>query len=210
MLKDKVKLDVWDVDGVLIDSMEQMWLAVCETFRTFGVTPPTLEHFCRTLFAPFDGWYRLNGLAQIPAERVQEVFRSAWSAHRPSVFPGIPKLLRTLRKHDRHQVIISASSRSRISESFAAAGLDEQIFAAIHCGVQEKTTDLQRLCTQFGVRPDQAVYVGDLRSDVRDGKAAGVRTVAFIGKHGCRSSFKNDPPDHFVDDHEALAQLLLS
>ena len=61
----------------------------------------------------------------------------------------------------------------------------------------------------MGVRPADAVYVGDAIYDVRAAKAAGMASIAVSWGAGVRDDLSNEGPTAIVDTVDALRALVL-
>src|SRR5690606_20234090 len=61
---------------------------------------------------------------------------------------------------------------------------------------------------RFEGRPEETYFVGDARSDVRNGKSAGVKTVAVTWGFHSREALEQESPDFIVDSPNQLLSIL--
>jgi phosphoglycolate phosphatase-like HAD superfamily hydrolase len=72
-------------------------------------------------------------------------------------------------------------------------------FRHIIGGIHEKKTTLSQVCESFGIAPREALFVGDLLSDVNDGNAAGLHTALYASPDYPHASLANYHVTHLSD-----------
>lgn len=197
----------YDWDGVIQDSMPEIYRGVCAVFAAEGLAPPTLEYFCQRVTMPFDDWYRRHGIIrQTDTERQALYLRSTNTKSAP-LFPGVAESVALVRQRGVKTAIVSAAAVSFIDGSLLRSGLMD-VFDLVISGLASKTVALQAACDMLGVPYHEAAYVGDLTTDVEAAQAAGLKTVAFVGPYGDASVFSPLNPDYVVHSHAEIAEKL--
>jgi len=67
---------------------------------------------------------------------------------------------------------------------------------------------IEEAVKRLGVKPFEAIYVGDTIYDVEAGKAAGVFTVAVLTGAASREKLENSRPDMIVENLKYLLEAL--
>lgn len=202
----KLRLVAFDWDGVIQDSMRDQYKGCVAVFQAAGKQPPSCDHFCRYLTAPFLAWYSELGITQFTGEELIAIFHSATNKEHAPLFSGVKELLSMLQARNIITGIVSHGRIHLINTLIEKYELSN-LLQFVECG-PDKTLSLSKVCMQYDLAPQQAAFVGDLRSDIRDGKAAGVRTIAFLGSHGDFSVMTEENPDLCVTSHALLARAL--
>ena len=63
---------------------------------------------------------------------------------------------------------------------------------------------LNKIITEFGIRKDECLYVGDSPIDILTGKAAGVKTIAVTTGIATIEQLKEANPDGIISNLEKL------
>lgn len=203
-----------DLDGTLIDSVGHYTAIVAAVLEEMGLPPVSRQ---RLSTAALDGefdWLRV--MPRMPATKRSAAVARAWRlaaeigprlfARGLRLFPGVETILERIVRRDRQMAIVTSTPRAHLGpklEPLAAAGL-EGLFATVVAGsdVARKKPNAEPLLTcaaRLGVSPGQTVYVGDMRSDVQAGKAAGTRTVGVLTGFDDRSALQRAGPDAIID-----------
>ena len=177
---------VFDFDGTLIDSLSFVLQALGHAIGPYG-TPPTMEIFPQ-LGGPPESFIPklLNDPRHVPAvvDRMAEFHRT--NGHLLQPFPGAVPMLRRLQARGIRLGLWTGRDRTSTDFLLGHHGLGE-FFGATVCGDdlpshKPEPAGLKRILTALGVRPAEALLVGDSDVDVAGGVAGGVDTL-LIG-HG--------------------------
>ncbi len=198
---------LFDWDGTVQDSMPEQYKGFQAVFAEVGMTVPSLEFFCQNLSMPLGPWYESLGV-KLEEKRIIEIYRSATNKLTCPLFPGAKELLRELTSRKVVTGIVS-SGRKHLIDHLITKHEMENVICLTVCEAWDKIPALRQTCTLRGFDPKRCVYVGDLKSDVRDGHEAGLMTVGFIGPHSCKEAFRQFPPDAYAYSHEELRHILL-
>ena len=212
------RLVMFDLDGTLIDSVPDLAVAVDHMLLKLGRAPaglgavrewvgngaPVLVR--RALAGDIDH----SRVDDVEAEHALEIFMDAYAdGHELTVvYPGVRDTLKWLHKQGVEMALITNKP-----ERFVAPLLDQmkigRYFRWIIGGdtLPQKKPDpaaLLFVMKMASVAPEQALFVGDSRSDVLAAKAAGVKCVGLTYGYNHGRPISEEAPCLVIDDLRAL------
>ncbi|MGE5247084.1 MAG: HAD family hydrolase [Verrucomicrobiota bacterium] len=202
----RARLIVFDLDGTLVDSKEDLAVAVNVAVESFGLPP--LPH--REIYGYIgDGGSARNRRALPPMEdglhsQVLERFLSYYRRHLLDTTRPYPGVVESLRKWSGAYRMALLTNKPVAMTEAILSGLS---LAGYFCDVrggdsfETKKPDpqgLRRILEEAGVAPAEAVMVGDARNDVLAGRGAGTVTCGVTYGLGA-DGFAAHPPDFTVD-----------
>jgi phosphoglycolate phosphatase len=203
----------FDFDGVIADTFDRL-LAVCIAAQASiaeGRAP--VERDLQTLEnLTFEG---LADHLEIPQMAVPGFLQAVFGLQQKEqdtvrFFPGMAALLEDLGQSS-DIAIITSSSADLVGGYLAEHGVFESVSSI--CGGEtgrSKKDSILANIEQFSANPRQTYMVGDAISDIRQGKAAGIMTVAVgWGFHDCELLLRKTP-DYLADSPEELLKILRS
>ncbi len=201
----------FDFDGVIADTFDQL-LAICIAAQASiaeGRVPikrdlQTLENLT------FEG---LADCLEIPPKAVPEFLQTVFGLQQTEqgtvhFFPKMAALLKNLSQSS-DIAIITSSSADLVHGYLMEHGVSESVSSI--CGGEtgrSKKDSILANIEQFSVSPKQTCMVGDAISDIRQGKAAGVMTIAVSWGFHDRELLLRENPDYLTDSPEELLELL--
>ncbi|MBN2538622.1 MAG: HAD family hydrolase [Deltaproteobacteria bacterium] len=108
-------------------------------------------------------------------------------------------------KENNTLIVISSNTSSTIRSSLSRNGFDgifDDILGADF--MLSKIAKIHHAIEKWNMRRDQAYYVGDTVGDIKEGRAAGIRTVAATWGWHPRERLEGARPDYIVDSPEDL------
>jgi phosphoglycolate phosphatase len=205
-------LAVFDLDGTLVDSLDDLHASVNHALRSLGL-PARSRAEVRGYVG--EGARTLIERAVGPSEHLVEPALAAWRAHyeahcldRTRPYPGIGAMLAGARC----PVAVLTNKPGALARRILD-GLDLlPRFAAVVGGDEAPRkpdpAGLLGILARVGAAPAEAVLVGDSRHDVATARAAGVRMIAVTWGLGTRAELAAAGATTFVDDAAGLAPLL--
>jgi len=181
---------VFDIDGVLLDSLPQH-LAICRDLAAaygLSLAIPDVAGM-RALIAagvtisPMLDFFRAVGFPEAEAARATACYNVDFMArYRPATFSGIDSMLAALQGHGFRLGLVTANIRANIAPALGASlgRFDPacQFFYDSAPVAQTKARQLTEGARRLGLDPAAVVYVGDQPSDAR---AAGEAGMPFLG-----------------------------
>jgi HAD superfamily hydrolase (TIGR01509 family) len=183
-----VDLVIFDCDGVLVDSEVLSVKGMCEVLRAAGV--PATEAMVGRCF----GMKQADILAviaketgvPIPPDATERIWPATrrWFERELQPMPGVARFLERL--GSRPHCVASSSSLERIRFSLRRTGLDgffgDNVFSSQQVARGKPAPDLFLFAAErMGISPDRAAVIEDSIFGVQGARAAGMRTVGFIG-----------------------------
>lgn len=212
-----VRLIVFDLDGTLIDSARDLATAVNVMLKRLapGVAP-LAEDAVRSFVG--DGAQTLvarslaaRGLT-FPKEGALTIFLEAYRGcmlDATRLYPGVREALDALRASRTLAVLSNkAGDMSRaILGGLGVKGRFARVYGGDDVPKKPDPAGLLQLVAELGATPGATLMVGDSRSDIRTGRAAGARTagVSYGYDH---EGVVAERPDALVADLRELAPLL--
>ncbi len=216
-----IKLVIFDLDGTLIDSRLDLVHSVNAALRHIG-RPELPDDVIASYVgdgAPILIQRALGGESVDEAliRKGLEFFLSYYRAHKldhTTVYPGIPQALAAIRSSGngapRGMAVLSNKPVGPSRAIVEALGLG-QFFSQVYGGnsFATKKPDPEgalQLLEESGVRPEQAVIVGDSHVDIETGRNAGLWTIGVsygFAPHTLRGAI----PDLAIDVPQELEEV---
>lgn len=201
----------FDYDGVLVDSFDELLSAARKAASDTGLgRPPTRNDFETIEDLSATGIAALLGVPRRGIEIYTDRMHQALDAdgYEPTMFPGIPHLLRTLSQQ--HTLVIVTSNFGRlVRRGLSRHGVAECV--ALVLDAQRPGTKSGKIAhslERFGVPPGESFMIGDTRGDIRHGRTAGVRTAGVTWGYQDRRTLEREAPEFIVDSPRELLDLL--
>ncbi|MEN9360739.1 MAG: Phosphoglycolate phosphatase, chromosomal [Verrucomicrobiota bacterium] len=199
----KLRLAVFDLDGTLVDSRDDLAAAVAAMRRHFQLPPLGGE---AVQAAIGDGAYELarRTLADAPEIPVEEGLSRLLSAYREAIcvhtrpYPGVTELLRGWRDSGLRLALLTNKPQEMSDALLRALGMQD--FFAVAWGPEgagcrkPDPAGLRRLMAIQRVSAQETVLVGDHHTDSRCARGAGVSYLHFSGGLG-----RLEPEDPVAD-----------
>ncbi|MDR0280055.1 MAG: phosphoglycolate phosphatase [Paucimonas sp.] len=212
------RLVMFDLDGTLIDSVPDLAAAVDRMLLEMDRPPAGVAAVRQWVGngAPvlvrraLAGGIEHSAVDDREAEHGLDIFMRAYAeSHDLTViYPGVRDTLRWLQEQDVEMALITNKP-----ERFVGPLLDQMqigpYFRWIIGGdtLPQKKPDpaaLLHVMQMAGVQPDEALFVGDSRTDVQAAKAAGVKCVGLTYGYNHGRPISEESPALVIDDLRAL------
>lgn len=209
---------VFDADGVLLDSTENMRSALDVTWRAAGRTGDVpFSRFVAGVGAPLRDLLESIG---VPADLENcYVHESRRLAHLLRPFPGVHDLLHELLARGVHTAVATGKSHQRAVEALTVTGLVDLVEVVVGSDLVEHPKPapdavllaLSQLGALHGCEPDprRTAFVGDGELDMTCGHAAGVVVVAAGWGQTPPARLLAHGPHHYAEDVAELVDLLV-
>lgn len=184
------RLAIFDLDGTLVDSVDDLAASVNHALGVVGLPPRELEEI-RGFVG--EGARLLLERAVSPRAELLEPALAAWWAHyeehcldRTRAYPGIGALLagagRALAVHTNKPGALAR----RILEGLGLRAHFGVVLGGDEAPRKPDPTGLREIMARVGASPAETVFVGDSRIDVLTARAAGVAHVGVTWGLGSR------------------------
>ena len=213
-----VKGIIFDFDETLVDSLETYWQVFCCVARRFNLPAPKQEELAARLK---EGFGLLEIISQIYptldkeailncAGEMREAARDVVKEFPVTIKPGAKELLGSLKMKGMKIGLVTGRvfSSEQIWTELEELGI-AQFFDAVVTGSDQPrkpAPDGIIACLEkLNLSPEDAVFVGDAKSDLIAGKRAGVRVIILSDGSAVSETFTSESPDMVIDN---IAQLV--
>ncbi len=204
---------VFDLDGTLVDSLDDIIAAFCRSFHVVGIAPPAAAAVrpmigkpLREMYAP---WAPASGIDTLVAEYRRDYAERCADHTRP--YPGIVDLLDALRARGHALAVATTKTTAMARIVLARLGLEQHVDHVQGTdGFPHKPAPDVILRALAALACRGAWMVGDATFDVAAGRAAGLRTCAVTWGVHSAAQLRAAEPDVIADSVQALRTLLLA
>jgi phosphoglycolate phosphatase len=197
----------FDYDGVLADSLVDLLSKACEAQRRTGVgRQPTKEDFEKISNLTFFELARHIGIPEEKSATFESNLFELLEGNSVNVrlFEGVGEVVRKLAEE--HVLVVITSNLQeaveRILRQNGLAGSFSLILDGKTAGSKSDKIFLSR--RRFVRSADDTFMIGDVVSDIRAGKIAGVKTVAVTWGYQSRERLLAELPDYVADSPDDL------
>ncbi len=176
------RLAIFDLDGTLVDSREDLYLAVRHALGALGLPQRSLEEVVSFVG---EGAARLMGRAVEPHQHLLEPALAAWRAHygehlldHTRLYPGVGAALASARCALAGHTNKPGAMARRLLEGLGVLSRFGAVVGGDEAPRKPDPTGTLEILARLGVSPAEAVFVGDSRVDQETASAAGIRFVA--------------------------------
>jgi phosphoglycolate phosphatase len=206
----RYKLTIFDFDGTLANSFS--WYArvindVAEKYRFRRIEENELEtlrgYDARKMITEF-------GLPMWKLPLIQRHMRKRMTReiNQISLFPGIDRLLQRLNAEGTALAIVTSNSSTNVRRVLGPQNAALIQYYACEASIFGKRAKLRKVLRASGVRPDEAIFIGDEIRDLHESRAEKIPFGAVSWGFNSMESLRRNSPDRlFASIDEILAQL---
>jgi pyrophosphatase PpaX len=211
----RIRAVLYDFDGTLADSTDLIMRSYRHTMAThLGQVPPDedwLSGFGMTLES------QLNRFARHPEEAVAmlDTYRTFQDTIHDELlrpFPGAAETVAELERRGYLLAIVTSKHRRSALRGMELCGIVSHFDVIVTPeDVREPKPHPEPVLfalEKLGVRPEEALFVGDSPHDVAAGKAAGTRTAGVLWGPFPREALEKAQPDAFLHTQADVLRLL--
>lgn len=185
----KYKTIVWDLDGTLLDTLQDLFEATNYALRTHGLPERTLEEVRQFV----GNGVRLLMIRAVPGgeshpafEAIFATFKAYYVEHcqdHTGLYPGIEETLRALKAKGVRMAIVSNKLQAGVDQLY-----DELFRDWIEVAIGESPAvnrkpapDMVEMALKkMGLTKDEIVYVGDSDVDIATARNAGIPCISVL------------------------------
>lgn len=180
---------VFDLDGTLLDTLEDLTISVNHALSLYGLPQRSSQDIRRSMGNGIRQLVRLSVPGNLPENLFEEVFqcfRDYYVAHslvhtRP--YPGVMDMLDKLKAEGIKMAIVSNKVHEAVLElncHFFGKHIDIAVGESATVKRKPHPDTLLKALERLDNRPEDSLYVGDSEVDVETARNAGVPCVAVL------------------------------
>lgn len=203
---------IFDVDGTLLDSAQDICGAVQQVLSATDCNPVTFEflkgYIGLHLIELFSGIFPHYTAEQIDALIVQ--YRAIYPArgHQMTrVYPGVAEGLATLKGRKTTATTKGTPTTRAVLTQFGLISHFDHVQGTDGFPCKPAPDVILTALSALGATPDQCLMVGDAPADMEAGKRAGVKTCAVRYGYGKTEEMARHHPDYWIDDLRGLSAI---
>ena len=198
----RLKAVLYDFDGTLADSTELIMRSYRHTMTThLGECPPD-ERWLEGFGTPLDTQIRRFARSAAEFGAMMDTYRGYQSLHHDTLltpFPGTLETVDALARRGLRLAIVTSKHREATLRGMDLCGLVEHFPVIVTpedvSHPKPHPEPVLHALDRLGVRPEEAVFVGDSPHDMAAGKAAGTRVAAALWGPFPREALERERPD---------------
>lgn len=202
-------LYLFDFDGVIVDSISVYEHRVVTCLEKMG--RPIVKNRSEFLDLFEDNFYEALTNKGINLEEFMSVLREiSREEEEDNIVPFYPLLnvIGDIHNNNNFLAVISSNSSRiihKIISKYNLNGLFSDVLGS-DFGLSKKDKIFHTI-NCFGVLPEKTFYIGDTTGDIREARAAGVKTVAVTWGWHSKERLALLNPDYLIDTPDALLTL---
>lgn len=212
---EKYKAIVFDMDGTVLDTLDELTKSLNYVFARHGLPALTQDAIRPCLGFGYDGFIdKAAPDAPEPLRRTMtEEFIAYYSAHcQTTTFPydGIPQVLGRLKATGYHMAIVSNKGQGAVSELHDEYFKDYVDFSLGETPMYRKKPApdmVWEALKRLGCAKDDAIYVGDSEVDKETADNAGLDAALVTWGFRDRDFLESLQPTYLIDTREELGEL---
>ncbi|MGB9717751.1 MAG: HAD family hydrolase [Thermoproteota archaeon] len=215
----KVKAVLFDLDGTLVDTFEAFHIMVNDVLRrfnkperSFGENARLVGKTSRTIAEAIARETGLNtSLEELSTMMVREWIYTYMPRY-GRLYPDALETLRELKRRGYLLGVVSNTSREELPSYLNSFKIGGFFNVTVSAGDAEKPKPapepVLKAVEKLGVKPEEAVMIGDRPEDVESGRAAGAYTVAVLRSIRPRAELEAAHPDYIIAELSEILSIL--
>ena len=205
---------IFDFDGTLADTQRGIIATAQEVLRRMGREPADERALAATIGLPLrENFTRGAGLSEEEADRAVAIYREIFenfAIPAITVFPGVEEVLAALSARGVPMAVASSRGQHSLEGLMHHLGLDRYIPLNLVFGVETAARPkpapdiLYVILGKLGVKPEEALVVGDTTFDIEMGRAAGCYTCGVSYGNQSAGQMAGASPNYLLDDLRKL------
>lgn len=216
-----IKLVIFDFDGTLVDSAEDIMSAANKLLDSYGHSQLTFHQIREHIGAGFSPFIRSVAGSRADDEDFKEqIFQEFQNIYdeelinKTRFYEGFEDFFEEFQKKAVSKIgIVSNKPEYQVRRILKALGVEESHLVEIFGGdrfehKKPHPFPLQEMMTLAGVEPEETVMIGDSKADVHAAVAAGTHFVGVLFGYNSKEALEGFGAEHFIQHFNELLPLL--
>ena len=194
-----IKLLIFDYDGVLFDTKKIAFKLVKDCCKKFLNKNLTEKEFVEIYKSNFYDAMLKNGVSRKTLDEIKEYAEKVLEKKQLHVHSGIKSMAKKLSKSHIFAVV-SSNYDDVMKKNLKKAGILENFHYIL--GTEEgenKKQKISNLLKQTKTSKSEAVFITDTVGDIKEGKQAGIKTMAVTWGFHDKKTLKSAKSDYIAD-----------
>ena len=202
---------VFDFDGTIVDSMPMVFNALNDALRRRSL--PTIEAELLGALAGLPVIDIISSKAHISESAAKEIEKDVFEAYTSfcsvhcQLLPNVESTLKTLKSKRIKLGLFTTTPTTplmAVEKKFSLKDYFDIMIAKEDAKNKPDPEGLDKIISEFGIKKDECLYVGDSPIDILTGKAAGIKTIAVTTGIATIKQLKEANPDWIIPNLEKL------
>ena len=214
----EIKLVIFDFDGTLADTKENIILTFQMTMKELGVEIKSRQECAATIGLTLEDAFKVlyPGMAAEKYALLRDTYRRIFKENRKILVPGLfPEVMETLEELQRRGYLMSiASSRQSPSlhsflEDMKIAHLFEYAVGGDNVEHPKPAPDaVLQILRHYNLSAEEAFVVGDMPFDINMATNAGVKSCGVTWGNADAAQLKESGANYIIDKMSQLLEIL--
>ena len=193
---------ICDWNGTLLNDLPLVYESVRNIFKSFKLTPPSLETYRSEIGTDFLKFYRKYGIpVDAESELLNSLRKKFFEENNKSadLSDGAQELLDSFRRFDLKIGIVSGEAPNYLDRRLKHFGI-RKYFDFVYDGVKNKEQKFLEITNLHEVPPEKMFYIDDSFDGISGAKKIGLETFGFIheGSYNTAEMIKKAGPGYEI------------
>ena len=213
-----IKLVIFDFDGTLADTKENIILTFQMTMKELGVEIKSRQECAATIGLTLEDAFKVlyPGMAAEKYALLRDTYRRIFKENRKILVPGLfPEVMETLEELHRRGYLMSIAS-SRLSPSLHSFLEDMKIAHLFEYAVGGDNVEhpkpapdaVLQILRHYNLSAEEAFVVGDMPFDINMATNAGVKSCGVTWGNADAAQLKESGANYIIDKMSQLLEIL--
>ena len=213
-----IKLVIFDFDGTLADTKENIILTFQMTMKELGVEIKSRQECAATIGLTLEDAFKVlyPGMAAEKYVLLRDTYRRIFKENRKILVPGLfPEVMETLEELRRRGYLMSIAS-SRLSPSLQSFLEDMKIAHLFEYAVGGDNVEhpkpapdaVLQILRHYNLSAEEAFVVGDMPFDINMATNAGVKSCGVTWGNADAAQLKESGANYVIDKMSQLLEIL--
>ena len=204
------KVVIFDFDGTIADTLDSVVNIVNPLSDEFGIKKVPEENIDELRNKKLREILKDSGISMLKMSSMARRIKSELNKQIEYVRPvlGIEEALLGLKEKKYKLGILTSNSKENVSKFLRKNNLDLFDFIHSESSIFGKSKAMHDLLKKHGIRPEEAIYVGDETRDIEAARKTNIEIVAVSWGYNSKQLLEKQNPDFLIDNPRQLIEIL--